>query len=79
MGRPGGGSHPGKTAARFNSMDTTSAIKEIEKHLGIAEDVILRLANDNERMRAALESIAKNGCCDRCQEAALVAKQALGE
>jgi hypothetical protein len=29
--------------------------------------------------RAALESIAANKCCDRCQEAALVAREALGE
>lgn len=31
----------------------------------------------NERLREALESIAANACCDRCQEAALVAKAAL--
>jgi hypothetical protein len=36
-------------------------------------------ANEIERLRAALESIAKNTCCDRCQEAALVAKAALRE
>lgn len=30
-----------------------------------------------ERLREALESIAANACCDRCQEAALVAKAAL--
>ena len=30
-----------------------------------------------EGLRAALESIAKNTCCDRCQEAALVAQAAL--
>lgn len=29
------------------------------------------------RYRSALESIAKNTCCDKCQEAALVAKSAL--
>lgn len=28
-------------------------------------------------LRAALESIATNTCCDKCQEAALVAKAAL--
>lgn len=28
-------------------------------------------------MKAALESIAKNTCCDKCQEAALVAREAL--
>ena len=30
-----------------------------------------------ERLREALRSIAGNGCCDRCQEAALVARSAL--
>ena len=38
---------------------------------------IERLRAYNERLRAALESIAKNTCCDRCQEAALWAKAAL--
>jgi hypothetical protein len=32
---------------------------------------------DSAIMRNALESIAANGCCDRCQEAALVARKAL--
>lgn len=34
---------------------------------------------DDERIkfRRALESIAKNGCCDKCQEAKLVAEAAL--
>jgi hypothetical protein len=31
-----------------------------------------------ETLRAALHSIAANTCCERCQEAALVAKAALG-
>ena len=31
----------------------------------------------NLRYREALESIAANTCCDKCQEAALVAKTAL--
>jgi predicted nuclease with TOPRIM domain len=30
-----------------------------------------------KRLREALSSIARNTCCDKCQEAALVAKQAL--
>ena len=30
-----------------------------------------------ERLREALESIAANTCCDKCQEAALVARAAL--
>ena len=32
---------------------------------------------ERDALRAALESIAANTCCDRCQEAALVASQAL--
>lgn len=38
-----------------------------------------RMAAEAERdaLRAALESIAKNTCCEGCQEAALVARQAL--
>ena len=32
-----------------------------------------------EKLRAALRSIAANTCCDLCQEAALVARAALGE
>ena len=40
-------------------------------------NLIERLADENERLREALESIAANACCDKCQEAALVAKAAL--
>ncbi len=36
-------------------------------------------ADEIERMRAALQSIADNTCCEGCQEAARVAKSALGE
>jgi hypothetical protein len=36
-----------------------------------------REVDENNRLRAALESIAANTCCDRCQEAALVARAAL--
>jgi hypothetical protein len=32
---------------------------------------------ESQRYRTALESIAANTCCDRCQEAALVAQAAL--
>jgi hypothetical protein len=32
---------------------------------------------ETNRLRSVLESIAKNACCDKCQEAALVARAAL--
>jgi len=37
------------------------------------------LMDEIERLREALRSIASNTCCDRCQEAALVARAALQE
>lgn len=37
----------------------------------------LDLYDEVQRLRAVLESIAKNTCCEGCQEAALVARQAL--
>jgi hypothetical protein len=38
-----------------------------------------QLQAENKKLRTALRSIAANTCCDRCQEAALVARAALGE
>lgn len=40
-------------------------------------DEVTQLRAERDRLRAALESIAKNTCCEGCQEAALVARQAL--
>jgi hypothetical protein len=42
-----------------------------------AQNAATDLAYRYQRLREALESIAANACCDRCQEAALVAKAAL--
>lgn len=42
----------------------------------ILHDIIER---ENRRYYEALLSISKNTCCDRCQEAALVAKGALAQ
>jgi len=46
------------------------------------EELLPRKAAEIERvvkLEAALKSIAKNGCCDSCQEAKLVALETLGE
>ena len=40
-------------------------------------DAYLDLYDEVQRLRAVLESIAKNTCCEGCQEAALVARAAL--
>ncbi len=44
-----------------------------------AADLIETQAARIAELEAALSSIARNTCCDRCQEAALVARAALGE
>ena len=46
---------------------------------GVHSEIELEAAQEIEKLRAALRSIAANTCCDRCQEAALVARSALGE
>jgi hypothetical protein len=43
-----------------------------------AEETAARAILERERMRTALESIARSTCCDQCHEAALVAQAALG-
>ena len=41
---------------------------------------VLRMAYyEIKRLREALQSIANNSCCGTCQEAALIARKALGE
>ena len=52
--------------------DCYSFVTELE---GRCADLEAEIA----RLREALQSIAANSCCDKCQEAALVARQALQE
>ena len=47
--------------------------RELEKRDAEVE----RLRAERDALKAALQSIANNTCCDQCQEAALVAKAAL--
>jgi hypothetical protein len=56
--------------AREAFKEMRDAAVEWESQLHVAEAQIAAL-------REALTSIANNSCCDRCQEAALVARQAL--
>lgn len=39
--------------------------------------MVTKLTYEIERLQEALRSIASNTCCDKCQEAALVARVAL--
>jgi len=50
------------------------------KKLGaVLENKSSNLEVEVEQLHDALKSISKNGCCDTCQEAKLVALEALGE
>jgi hypothetical protein len=51
----------------------------LEKQLENALSYIRPLFEQQRRYLEALRSIASNTCCDRCQEAALVARAALKE
>ena len=51
--------------------------KEDEGVIAVWRGRTQRAEAEIERLREALRSIAGNGCCDRCQEAALVARSAL--
>ena len=51
----------------------------VSQNTGDQDDTPWQAADTLERMREALGMIARNTCCDNCQEAALVARQALQE
>ena len=42
------------------------------------QEAALRINNRLARLETALSSIARNTCCENCQEAARVAREALG-
>lgn len=58
----------GKRSGKVAELEAT--IEHMGGYLGLEIE-------DNARLRAALESIANNTCCDGCQEAAKVARSAL--
>ena len=45
--------------------------------MATGDDAPFEAADEIERLRVALRSIAANACCDSCREAALVARAAL--
>ena len=51
--------------------------RDAESSLVLEKAVCLTAEAERDRLRAVLESIAKNTCCEGCQEAALVARAAL--
>ncbi len=54
-------------------MKLEETVREREDWNSLHQQACLQIA----KLRPALESIAANTCCDRCQEAALVAQETL--
>lgn len=71
-------------SARFKHAGVSEAVAEsyardIDAILAATQRAEPVAQSGVEGLREALESIAENTCCDRCQEAALVARAALSE
>ena len=50
-----------------------------DKEIDLLLRQLMQEKRENDRLREALRSIARNTCCNGCREAALVARAALGE
>ena len=57
----------------MNSDELRKLVEADQRH----HEAVTDLRIEHARFKMALESIAANTCCDRCQEAALVARTAL--
>lgn len=65
------------TDSTQNQIEFLRAMENNSKRSELIRSAIGQCADSMEKMRTALESIAANTYCDRCQEAALVARNAL--
>ncbi len=66
-------------AAEKTIADQLREIERLRSERDVHHQATLKAMEYANRLRTALESIAKNTCCDKCQEAALVAREALRE
>ena len=58
-------------------IEAADEIERLRKKIKFKNGIIEKLSHEEDRLREALASIASNTCCDKCQEAALVAQSAL--
>lgn len=56
-----------------------SAALKSKLTFGQTREVLACVVEQRDQMLKALESISNNTCCDKCQEAALVARAAIKE
>lgn len=66
-----------KNRAPYTLVKMLRLIPRSSLPIGVAWNKCEEAADRIEELEAALQSIASNTCCDKCQEAALVARAAL--
>jgi len=59
------------------SNDLVKRLRAEDPETGLRHSIASEAADRIEALEKALRSIAANTCCDKCQEAALVARAAL--
>ena len=62
---------------RLRDVFSGNALKDISDQTQVYIKERYEAADEIARLREALQSIANNTCCDKCQEATLVARAAL--
>lgn len=82
----GSGAEPNNGSYTIQTMDDEFVIdgyKGDRQDTGVLDlddaELIVRAVNSHQSLVDALESIAKNTCCGKCQEAAWVAREALSK
>lgn len=70
---------PPPTGRTFHQMQPETLLSECRTTIDLQRSVIIGYQNRIADLEKALRSIAANTCCDKCQEAALVARAALAE
>ena len=68
---------PPPTGRTFHQMQPETLLSECRTMIELQAGVIINYQNRIAALKKALRSIAANTCCDKCQEAALVARAAL--
>ena len=66
-----------REALRLAALIEMTIAPQFHQHKAAAE--LRRLHEINQELLEALTSIAKNSCCGKCQEAALVARAAIAK
>jgi hypothetical protein len=67
----------GEPSIRTQLTEAQAEVERLKLNASASVNEYVTLERESARLREALDSIAKNTCCDRCQEAAKFARAAL--